>query len=637
MRINYFSGRIGWRVVFGLGFFCHAMFCSASQAKLGPRPSPSPSVIESQGQPLDALIQNLEKNFQSKSTHRIGVAYQSYQKKNFDRAILLASPFAQPASKLAPTDPYIDYAHWIRFQSYRAKAEKAIQQKRYLLVNHLAALAIQSYLKIMETSPMSPFNRPSSKDLASVELVLADANWGLNHGKLAQSYFEKAFFRLHSQNALISVPPASFAHYAAICHKDTNPTCLTWLNKVKATFAAQSKEVAAILQEFPEISDQPKIKPFRAQKLVQFYRTGDLDQTAFTAALQMSLEKASSKTTQAWTQFLTEYPRSSYRIRAKYWLGQSLERDQEKEKSKQVFTELRQEAPLTYYGLLAALKTAQPINEELNATLPLASESDPSLQPGEAFHLKRSQELIASKAYDLAAIELREIKPRDGLSSEFLLYLGMLNSIAQNTATGLQIFTDLGQRGFDGIRTSFGLRAIFPKRHFDLIEQYSKINQLDPILVLSLIKQESAFDETAGSSVGALGLMQVMPTTALETESDLPIHLLHHAEDNIRVGTTYLKKLLDRYQGNRALALAAYNAGPNAVDRWLKAVGPEINLADFIESIPYKETREYVAAIIRNYFWYTYQITGDRLSTLDSFWKPLNTQKPSPKPQNGSA
>jgi soluble lytic murein transglycosylase len=128
--------------------------------------------------------------------------------------------------------------------------------------------------------------------------------------------------------------------------------------------------------------------------------------------------------------------------------------------------------------------------------------------------------------------------------------------------------------------------------------------------------------------------MQVMPATALETESDLPIHRLHQAEDNIRVGTTYLKKLLDRYRGNVALALAAYNAGPNAVDRWLKNAGPETTLTEFIESIPYKETREYVGSIIRNYFWYTYQMSGDRLNSLDSFWKAPPTPA---KPQNGSA
>ncbi len=606
-----------------------------ASAKTYPQPSPSPQSPDIQGQPLDALIHSLEKNFHSKQAHRISLAYGAFQRGKIDRAIQGVDPIVRPASKLAPADAYIDYAHWIRFQAYRAKAEKAIEQKHYALVNRWAELAIQSYLKIMETSPMSPLTRPSSKDLATVELVLGDANWGLQHWKLSQSYFEKALFRLNAQNALISVQPASFAHYAATCRKQTTPACITWLNKVKASFAAQSKEVAAIIEEFPEISDQPKIKPFRAQKLVTTYRTGDLDQTAFTAALQLSLEKRSSKAAQAWGQFLNDYPRSGLRIRAKYWLGQSFEQDHEAEKAKKVFSDLQNEAPLTYYGLLASFKTAQPLNQGIEGELPVAIDTDPSLQPNESFHLRRAQEFIAEKAPELAALELRELKARDGISSEFLLYLGMLNSLAQNTATGLQIFSDLGQRGFEGIRTSFGLRAIFPRRHYALIEKYSKSNQLDPILVLSLIKQESAFDENAGSSVGALGLMQLMPATALETESNIPIHRLHQADDNIRVGTTYLKKLLDRFHGNIALALAAYNAGPNAVDRWLKTAGPDTTLTEFIESIPYKETREYVAAIIRNYFWYTYQIHGDRLNNLDGFWKSISA--PSPKPQNGNA
>jgi soluble lytic murein transglycosylase-like protein len=624
-----------------LCFFLALLTCFVAQTTHAGKPtsqiSPNPSftALESAGagQPLDSLIQSLEKGHQSKTARRVGLAYELYQKAQFDRAIQDVRFITRPPSRLRPSDPYLDYGQWIQFQAYRAKAQRAIEQKHYLQVHHLAELAIQSYLKIMETSPMSPLTRNSSKDLASVELVIADANWGLQHLNLAQSYYEKAFFRLHSQNSLISVQPASFAHYASICRKDPQTTCITWLNKVKASFAAQSREVAAILQEFPEISDQPKIKSFRSRKLTMSYRSPDLDQTAFIAALQLSFEKRFSKAVQAWDQFLNDYPASNLRIRAKYWLGQSLELDQQTEKAKKIFVNLQNEAPLTYYGLLASFKTAQPLNQQIQVEIPLAADHDSSLQPSESFHLKRAQELISAKAYELASLELRELKPRDGLSSEFLLYLGALNSIAQNTATGLQIFTDLGQRGFNGIRTSFGLRAIFPKKHFDLIQKYSVLVQLDPILVLSLIKQESAFDENAGSSVGALGLMQLMPTTALETESNLPIHRLHQAEDNIRVGTTYLKKLLDRYQGNIALALAAYNAGPNAVDRWTKNAGLDTTLNEFIESIPYKETREYVSAIIRNYYWYTYQTSGDRLTNLDRFWKVL----PAPKPQNGSA
>jgi len=609
---------------------------SIAWAKSTPHPSPSPKMSETENQPLDTLVENLDKKFKSKQAHRIGTAYQAFQKGKLDLAAQAVRPLIHPTSKLGLSDAYVDYAHWIVFQVNRARAQRATTQKKYAMVSHWAELAFQAYLQILQTSPMSPLTRNSSKDLASVELVIADANWGLKKWKLSQSYYEKALFRLNSQNALIAVQPESFAHYAATCRKETTQTCITWLNKVKASFAARSQEVAAIIQEFPEISDQPKIKPFRAQKLYTLYRSGDLDQTAFTAALQLSLDKSYSKSAKAFDQFLIDFPRSSFRVRAKYLLANSLEKDKEPEKAKKAYAELQLEAPLTYYGLLASFKTGEAINEGIQGQIPSASETDPSLQPNEVFHLRRGQEFIAEKAYELAALELSQLKARDGLSNEFLLYLALLNSKAQNIATGLQIFSDLGQRGFEGIRTSFGLRSIFPKRHFDLIEKYSGTKQLDPILVLSLIKQESAFDELAGSSSGALGLMQLMPATALETESGIPISHLHQAEDNIRVGTAYLKKLLDRFQGNAALALAAYNAGPNAVERWLKNATPETSLTEFIESIPYKETREYVAAIIRNYFWYTYQMKGNRLQNLDQFWKPIPPPSQT-KPQSGSA
>jgi soluble lytic murein transglycosylase len=126
-----------------------------------------------------------------------------------------------------------------------------------------------------------------------------------------------------------------------------------------------------------------------------------------------------------------------------------------------------------------------------------------------------------------------------------------------------------------------------------------------------------------------MGLMQLMPTTAVETIPTVPRSELTEPEPNIRVGTTYLRKVLNRFNGNIALALAGYNAGPNAADRWYKALGPKKGLLEFIETIPYKETREYVATIIRNYFWYSKLLNGETPKSLGYFW---NTYGPPEKP-----
>lgn len=117
-----------------------------------------------------------------------------------------------------------------------------------------------------------------------------------------------------------------------------------------------------------------------------------------------------------------------------------------------------------------------------------------------------------------------------------------------------------------------------------LIEQYSAKNGLDSAFVKAVIKQESGFQPKVTSSCGAMGLMQLMPATA----SSLGVTDAYDPEQNIAGGTKYLKGLLDRFGGDKSLALAAYNAGPNAV-------------AKYNGIPPYKETQNYVKNIMSMY------------------------------------
>lgn len=115
----------------------------------------------------------------------------------------------------------------------------------------------------------------------------------------------------------------------------------------------------------------------------------------------------------------------------------------------------------------------------------------------------------------------------------------------------------------------------------ELIRQHAQANSLSPDFVRAVIQAESAFNPWARSNKGAMGLMQLMPQTAAEYR----VLNAYDPAENIRAGVAYLKTLLDRYDNNKALALAAYNAGPSAVDKYGHAIPP------------YKETRAYVARI----------------------------------------
>src|SRR5207253_8323921 len=139
---------------------------------------------------------------------------------------------------------------------------------------------------------------------------------------------------------------------------------------------------------------------------------------------------------------------------------------------------------------------------------------------------------------------------------------------------------------------------------------------LDPFLVLALIRQESLFEPEAVSPADAHGLMQLMLATARElargTGGYAPDRArLHEPALNIALGTTLLRRLLDRYDGSVAKALAAYNAGEDAVAKWERRSGSRAE-DEFVELVSFRETRDYVKAVLRNYRMYAriYTTTG---------------------------
>lgn len=147
-------------------------------------------------------------------------------------------------------------------------------------------------------------------------------------------------------------------------------------------------------------------------------------------------------------------------------------------------------------------------------------------------------------------------------------------------------------------------RILFPKAWWDVIKAESAKNNLDPYLVASLIRQESEFNPSVISYANAYGLMQLLPSVGKtmakeEGISHFETFQLLDPATNIRLGTRYLKQMMDRFGGVQEYALAAYNAGDSRVVDW-EAAGPYHGMDEFVESIPFSQTREYVESILRN-------------------------------------
>lgn len=146
-------------------------------------------------------------------------------------------------------------------------------------------------------------------------------------------------------------------------------------------------------------------------------------------------------------------------------------------------------------------------------------------------------------------------------------------------------------------------------RHYHAVTQ-----QANPALVHAIIRQESRFKADAISSAGAQGLMQLMPKTALKTAQKTKTRLGSLCDPNVNVplGCAHLRELLDKYKGSMILAIAAYNAGAKPVNEWIKKYGDPrelgVDLIDWIETIPYAETRNYVQRVWENYAYYVQRL-----------------------------
>lgn len=148
------------------------------------------------------------------------------------------------------------------------------------------------------------------------------------------------------------------------------------------------------------------------------------------------------------------------------------------------------------------------------------------------------------------------------------------------------------------------MKKLYPLKYSEYVEKYAKEYNIDKYMVYAIIKAESNFNENAKSSSDAIGLMQIMETTAIETARKMKLEVteedLFKPDLNINIGLKYFTYLLNQYDNNYPLAIIAYNAGMGNVDAWLKDGTIKEDGTD-IENVPFKETNNYVRKILRDY------------------------------------
>lgn len=290
------------------------------------------------------------------------------------------------------------------------------------------------------------------------------------------------------------------------------------------------------------------------------------------------------------------------RSRGAYWAGRSAEA-LKKPGAAQEWYSLAAQHGTTFYGQLAAAKLGQ--------TDALASiVSAPSLTEQGFARMENNERAQAARLLHLAGL--------NEASGLFMLSLAEGTPQIEDFYRASFLASALG-RHYDAVQISKKAswkQMVFTRYAYPTIRDVvgeDKTGGLDPALVHGLIRQESSFDRAASSPAGAKGLMQLMPGTAKDVARSLNINyrkdwLTSKPEHNITLGTTYLRKMLDRYDGSYVLAVAAYNAGPRRVDGWIRLFGDprksSVDSVDWVEMIPVYETRNYVQRVLENTYVY---------------------------------
>jgi soluble lytic murein transglycosylase len=280
---------------------------------------------------------------------------------------------------------------------------------------------------------------------------------------------------------------------------------------------------------------------------------------------------------------------------ALYWQARSIEQQGRADQAADLYRQLLRRYPDSYYTMWAEKRLG-----ETPSPLPNVSDdsfvSPPAMSPITESHYIKSLELRQLGLPGLAQRELDIV--RADISNDATSVAFFLREYPQVEGHHRALRLAQGPGRANGSLW----RYLYPQAYWGPVSEQARARRLDPYLILSIMRQESVFDPDAVSPAQAQGLMQLIPPTASRVSGITPEIALPLSDPtfNVQTGAAYLRQLLDRYSENIVLAVAAYNSGEDAVDRWLRRY-PGLAPDEFAEHISYRETRNYVRQVMKNY------------------------------------
>lgn len=388
---------------------------------------------------------------------------------------------------------------------------------------------------------------------------------------------------------------------------------LTYLNQIISRFPNQAGEALSAKAQTLDI--QSKSSAAAARKLL-LTRYGDSDAAA-EYRWQTALARAAAKDYRGawqWAQSIpTRNPDSILAPRAGFWVGKWALKMGRQREAKAAFEYVLGQFPQSYY----AWRSAAALNLNVgnfNTVRQLDPQVVPparSVLPAGSTTLKELYQLGQDgDAWALWQVEFRD-NQQPTVAEQFTD--GVMQIAVGENLRGISRVETLEDRDTPQEQAEYHTlsqqltywQARYPFPFFQEIETWSKQRQLNPLLVTALIRQESRFEPNIRSVAGATGLMQVMPGTGkwIAEKTNLQQYNLANPNDNVKLGTWFFDYTHGEYNNNSLLAVASYNAGPGNVSKWLRQRGKS-DADDFVEAIPFDETRNYVRQVFGNYWNY---------------------------------
>ncbi|MGL5081765.1 MAG: transglycosylase SLT domain-containing protein [Microcoleaceae cyanobacterium] len=387
------------------------------------------------------------------------------------------------------------------------------------------------------------------------------------------------------------------------------------LDQVIARFPRHAPEALLDKSKLLDKLKSPESASKTRQVLLKQYSHSEAAAQLRWELAQEAAKGGKTKIASDWAkQLVAENSDSELAPEAAFWVGEWAEKLGSSKDAQKAFEYVVARHPESYYAWRSAVQLGWPVGEFTTVREMAPKVEYPSGHPSPPAGSDSFKELYQlgqhQDAWTLWQVEFQN-RQQPSVAEQYtdgLVRLGIGDNL-----DGLWMLSSLSTREDPEERSQYLAlkktpeywQALYPFPYLDTIVNWSKERQLNPVLVTALIRQESRFMPSIKSVVGATGLMQVMPETGAEVAKKMQLtsYSLEDINDNVNLGTYYLDFTHQQYNNNSLLAVASYNAGPNAVSEWVNRFS--FNDPDaFVEQIPYPETYGYVKSVFGNYWNY---------------------------------